>query len=194
MIKTFDEFLNEKINWGKIGDKADELTDRFIGLLDYPIIKYIERKVKNLSDEEKLMKIAEISNKIDKIFSPMKNLWFTMSTSFGFVFATFIPKIFFKFSITEKYAYIYLLSFVIYTSLSKKYRLLAKQEYKKIKDVYTDKYLNRDPRHVDPYGEEDWNDNDEIISRANNIRYDKKYKDAEDVPFIGLRHNKDINP
>jgi len=188
MITKFDIYINEKINWGKIGDKADCFVDKISEFISWPIIKYTEKKVKNLSDEEKLIAIAKISNNIDKLFSPVKNLLFyTILASLA------ISKEIFISPVTYKEVYILFLVWILYTSLSKRYRLEAKSLYKKIKDFYVEKYFHEEKKE-DPYGEEDWYNEMDIITKANQIRYNKKYKHTENIPFIGLRDKKDIEP
>lgn len=194
MIVKFDEYINESI-----GEKLDQYTLRFQNklreLINYPILKYTKRKIKNLSDKEKLLVISKISNNLDRIFSPMKNnilvgVLALMGASLG------IAK---EMEVTWTSLYLYFIFICAYTYMSKKYRLLAKDMFKYIKNEYIKKYnLNNwnDNIHleIDPLGEEDWAEDDDIISQANKIRYNKQYTELEDMPYIGLGNKKDIEP
>lgn len=186
MITQFDEYIKEEFK-RRDNSIVNYLANKLKVTVNYPVVKYIERKIKNLSDEEKLMKIAKISNDLDRIFSPQSVALLGALIS-GIAF--FIPGA----SKSHITIYIILTVVLLFNSLSKNYRLLAKDYFKKIKDAYIEKYLPENKaKEFDVYGEEDWGDDDEIISNANKIRYDKKYFSFyEDVPLFGLGHRKDV--
>jgi len=199
MIKDFDTFVNEELNLANWGRKSDELYDKIIlkvkSFIRYPVIKYIEKKIEKVSDIKKLKIMAEVANKIDKGFSPINNLKIG-----AFLFGTFATLDFLK-TIEINYIelYIIFIVFAIYTKMSKEYRLLAKEYYRKIKEEYIKKYLNHSidrnaVKDIDPYGEDTWYPEDAYVNYADEKRYKKKYKFTEDMPFLGLRDKKDVEP
>lgn len=130
----------------------------FKKVITYPTIKYIERKIKNLSDEEKLLAIAKISNNLDKIFSPLNNLFASILMTLGLAI----------YKADNTGLNIYLISIILYTCLSVENRKIARDQFKKIKDYYFKKKHNIDKMDIsDPYGEEEWHDQieDDLITK-----------------------------
>jgi hypothetical protein len=88
-----------------------------------------------------------------------------------------------------------IIAIVAYSSLNKEYRLLAKKHYKKIKKKFLDNIDRVVNDKDDPYGEEQWYDEeDDTVARADAIRYNKRFKHLEDMPFFGLHRRKDVEP
>jgi hypothetical protein len=96
---------------------------------------------------------------------------------------------------------IYLFGFYCYITLTKKYRMLAKDYYRKIRAAYVNsKKINK--INDDPYGEENWGDELEIVAKANKIRYHrgKLLGGANEfweeyMPFFGVGKDKaDVRP
>lgn len=160
-------------------------------VIDWPIVKYIEKKTKNLTEEEKLMKIAQIANTLDRWFSPFNSLvggmiFFGIGSINALLHLKTAPP-----GMLEVYGL--LIATVAYSSLNKEYRLLAKKNYRKIRKEFIEN-IDKIENVADPYGEEQWYDEEDIIARADATRYNKRFKHLEDMPYIGLHHRKDINP
>jgi hypothetical protein len=187
MIVNFDEFINEELNF------KQKIKD----VVNYPIIKYIERKTKDMTDEEKLQKIAEIARKIDRIFSAPNSFHLIyilagIYTPIGLKYVTGDEDINYIFLI-------FVVTHILYNSLSKRYRLLAKDSYAKIRNEYVKKFIK--PSENDPYGEEHWDEEEEdVLRRSDDIRY-RVIKNGfyraftkimDDYPYIGLGKKRDI--
>jgi len=189
--------MPHRVNIKDALNKSDQfildLPNKIEKILSYPIIRYTEKQIKNLSDEEKLLFIAKMSNNIDKVFSPMKNFIFGALASLSLIiFREFITLNSTNTSFSD--LYLYFVCLWVYTNMSKKYRLIAKNMFKKIKSTYMEKYKNDvENKDIDPYGEEDWEIEDDVISKANKIRYDKPYTELEKMPFFGLRNKRDVS-
>jgi hypothetical protein len=190
MVTKFDEYIKEGF-FTNLGIKSDNFLEKISTLVELPVIKYIERKTKDLTDEEKLMVIAKISNNIDKIFSPFNSFMVLMGIIPYSLIGLDCAKVI---NINNQQVYLALIAGLSYNSLSKKYRLKAKESYQKIRAVIADKYKKEISE--DPYGEESWGDN-VMISKADEIRYDKGKRHKfwlEEFPIFGLGHKRDIDP
>lgn len=192
MITKFENYVNEEFEFKSddfltgIGDKfSDKLFSKMKYSIHYPLLKYIERKVSKLSDEEKLNTIGKIAHNLDLIFSPLNSLIAGLLGSLGLL-------VFTGMQVSDTECYIYFVCWFLYAKMSKEYRLLAKKSYQKIKNEYIEKYQINKNQEDDPYEEEEWEDDN--ISTSDKFRYkNKKFLSIyEDMPLIGLRKNKDV--
>jgi uncharacterized membrane protein len=192
MIYRFDEYIKEEFDFfDDVVMFPIKYKKKIQKIIDWPVVKYIERKTKNLTEEEKILKIAKIANTLDKWFSPFNSV--VGAAVFSGISAVNAMMHIKTQPVGMIEIYAMLTAIAAYGSLNKEYRLLAKKNYQKIKKVFIDN-ANKIGNDNDPYGEEQWFDEDNTIARADAIRYNKRFKHLEDMPWFGLHSKKDVMP
>jgi len=198
MITKYEEFINEEFNFKETAAKALSKLDNFVsGLISNPVKKYIDRKVAGMSDEEKLIEIAKIARKIDKIFSVKNSIYSIIGGDFVLIMMQFTH--FYDVKVNDHYLLWIIL--VAYNSMNKEFRKSAKSNYDKIREFYIRKYRKFNLED-DPFGEEDWFDKkgtEELnpVGKSDSIRFDGRdgFSPFERVPFIGIEtRTRDAGP
>lgn len=181
MITRYEEFINEEFNFIETSKKIlKKIDDMAISVVDRRVAKYIQKKVEGMTDEEKLLEISKISDKISNKYFSLKNSFLFLGLSSLSMLATELPG-FYQWKWNDMYVWFFV-NF-LYIKLNKKFRIVARDNYEKIREEYIKKY-GKQNIEVDPFSEEEWHEKDSAISKSDHIMH-RNRNNLEDFPFFG---------
>jgi hypothetical protein len=153
-----ESFMNKEkiINiLSKIGSSSDKLYNlidkEFTKVFSYPFYKYIQSKIKNMNDEQKLNFLARVLKNTKRLNTSV-GILFVLSIIIGGVVGAISAISFSKLYV------IFLFTFYgIVATISAPYKKRANELYDKIKDDIKNSYLVG-TEEIDPFAEEEWDE------------------------------------